>query len=620
MKNRKHLKWRSSANFYISLIRTLLLIGLKNVLRVAIYRFRLRLPISVIRRSPPFSNVVGPFFLEAERELNEKELASFNISLRLFSRHDVIFSSVPDWFNNPINGNHFPGADRDWWRIPDFDPGVGDIKVIWELSRFDWVLKFARLHQEGSREALNFLDLWLSDWCKNNPPYKGPNWKCGQEASIRVLNLIVGAIVVGREKSPSANLMDLVRLHLLRIAPTISYAVAQDNNHGTSEAAALFVGGGWLCLHGDSEGRYWHELGRYWLEERAVRLIDDDGGFSQYSVNYHRLMLDTFSIVDLCIRKLSFVRLSDVWYKKAKQATFWLWQVVDEKSGDAPNIGANDGARLLQLTECDYRDFRPSVQLAMALFCNEAAYECDTIWSAIFPLLNIAAPNKIVGSKRNWIARNWGLAVVRKGPIAVFMRFPQFRFRPSHADALHLDVWISGRNLLRDAGTYSYNTDSNLISYFSGVDSHNTVQFDGRDQMPRLSRFLFGDWLKPSYVSDISEENGCFYFGAAYRDPEGASHSRKIRVDSALVVVDELLGFKDKAVLRWRLAPGDWRVDGHSVVCDGYKLTVNSSVEIKRFALVDGVESRFYLEKTSLPVLEVEIHEPGNMITELMYK
>jgi hypothetical protein len=61
-----------------------------------------------------------------------------------------------------------------------------------------------------------------------------------------------------------------------------------------------------------------------------------------------------------------------------------------------------------------------------------------------------------------------------------------FRFRPSQADALHLDFWLAGSNVLRDAGSYSYNTEPEWLNVFPGHNaSHNTVQFDDRDQMPR---------------------------------------------------------------------------------------------------------------------------------------
>ena len=41
------------------------------------------------------------------------------------------------------------------------------------------------------------------------------------------------------------------------------------------------------------------------------------------------------------------------------------------------------------------------------------------------------------------------------------LRYPRFRYRPGHADALHLDLWLGDRNILRDGGTYSYNADEN---------------------------------------------------------------------------------------------------------------------------------------------------------------
>lgn len=605
---------------YICLARTLFLIGINNVIRVVIYRISLRLPFSKIRRLYSSPLTVGPFFSKSTLPLSELDVETTKVSPLLFSRLAISPSPLPDWFKNPINGQVFPGEDRDWWRISDFDPAVGDIKLVWELSRFDWVLKFARLHKEGDLNSLFSLDAWINSWCEKNPPYKGPNWKCGQEASIRVLNLFTAAIVVKQAKSSNSNLLKLVKQHLLRISPTVSYAVAQDNNHGTSEAAALFIGGGWLLWHGDSEGRYWHEQGRRCLEERVERLIDDDGGFSQYSVNYHRLMLDTLSIVELAVREFSFSRLSDLWYKKAKLAAYWLWRIADDSNGDAPNIGANDGARLLQLTDTDYRDFRPSVQLGVVLFSGQSAYEGEGPWLSLFELLGISLPTKVLEYEKVWMARRWGLSVVRNEQIMVALRFPRFRFRPSHADALHLDCWVRGRNVLRDGGTYSYNTDKTLLSYFSGVESHNTVQFDGRDQMPRLSRFLFGDWLRSCRIDDVEERDGSFFMGAAYQDSEGAFHSRKVQINSLVRVVDELHGFKTKAVLRWRLAPGDWIFNGQSVVSKDYVLAINASVPILRMELVDGFESRFYLEKKTLPVLEVEIREPGTVSTEFQYK
>ena len=66
-------------------------------------------------------------------------------------------------------------------------------------------------------------------------PYLGVNWKCGQEASIRVIHLIMGPFK--SLKNPSNALIQLIITHLKRIEPTTSYAIGQSNNHGTSEGA-----------------------------------------------------------------------------------------------------------------------------------------------------------------------------------------------------------------------------------------------------------------------------------------------------------------------------------------------------------------------------------------------
>ena len=64
---------------------------------------------------------------------------------------------------------------------------------------------------------------------------------------------------------------------------------------------------------------------------------------------------------------------------------------------------------------------------------------------------------------------------------------------------------IKGINVVRDAGTCSYNTVEPWQSYFPGTRAHSAVEFGDRDQMPRISRFLFRSWLKTSNFSSIKK-------------------------------------------------------------------------------------------------------------------
>lgn len=603
-------------------LRTLYGLGVSNLVRVGIYRLGLKSRFHPVLKLT--ANASGDlFFHQAERTIPAGAIARDSWtqgSGLFFGRRLEGVKEPPDWNANAFKPEAQIAADRPWWRIPDFNTDIGDIKTIWEASRFDWLIAMAERAALGKRSELDRLNQWLASWCKQNPPYFGANWKCGQEASIRVLHLMLATLILGQAAMPNPALINLVRLHLARIAPTMSYAIGQSNNHGTSEAAALFVGGAWLLSQGDKKAGKWLSAGRRWLENRAKVLIGDDGSFSQYSVTYHRLMLDTYSFSEVWRRKFSLEPFPKHMTDKLSAATDWLGQLTDAETGDAPNFGANDGAQILKLVDTDYRDFRPSVQLANALFKEERAYAKDGLYNQPFIWLGINIPEKMPGEASSATMDDGGLHVLRYGGNVAYMRYPRFRFRPSHADALHCDVWVGGKNIARDDGTHSYLTIGTPGNDFGRTRMHNTVEFDDRDQMPRLGRFLFGAWLGSKDVSTAKLSGKRVSATAAYRDWQGAYHKRTLQLESnRLICTDQIEGYQKRAILRWRLAPGEWRREENLIRNDNFCLSVKADVPVKRIELVQGVESRYYMEKSTLPVLEVEVETPGTITSEFNF-
>ena len=438
--------------------RTLVSLGLANVARVAAYRLGLKTGLSRVR-SLSAEAATGPFFGDSGRceEGLPPSMAWRNEAHYFGSRTIPLNYTPPNWFLNPYTGKSLEPGGRDWWQIADFNPEVGDVKVIWEPSRFDWLLAAAERAVTGDEAAMAQMEAWLQDWCNRNPPYKGPNWKCGQEASIRVMHLAMAALVLGTDQAPTDGLQQLVEAHLRRIEPTIQYAIGQDNNHGTSEAAALFIGGSWLAAVGHPQGSRWARTGRRLLENRLDRLVADDGSFSQHSLTYHRLLLDTLSMAEAWRLRRGLEPFSKSARKKMEKAALWLHAMIDESSGDGPNLGANDGARLLPLTDSGYRDFRPTLQTAMALFAGKRAIASSGSWDLPLAWLGLSLPDEVASPPASVQYDDGGYAVMRNGTALAMLRYPRFRFRPSQADALHVDLWVAGHNVLRDAGTYSYN-------------------------------------------------------------------------------------------------------------------------------------------------------------------
>jgi Heparinase II/III-like protein/Heparinase II/III N-terminus len=600
--------------------KTLLALGPVNLARVGVYRLGLRLgvhPVLKLVADAP----TGPYFgNNAPHRPGVVAIRSWETEAVLFSHHRFPLSGIPDWHANPFQPGFRADSRRHWSRLPDFDPAVGDIKTVWEASRFEWLVAMAQRASLGSTAELARLNTWLEDWSRANAPYLGVNWKCGQEASIRVMHLAVAAIILGETQAPTASLQELVRLHLARIAPTISYAIGQQNNHGTSEAAALFIGGSWLARLGHPDGRAWMQTGRRWLEDRAQVLIDADGTFSQYSVVYHRVVLDTYSIAEVWRRHLDLPPFSDALTTRLAAATLWLQQLTDPQTGDAPNLGANDGARLLPLTDAGFRDFRPSLQLAANLFKVQRCFASSGVWDQPGLWLGVNDVDGVLSAPDSTSLDDGGLHVLRRGKAVAYLRYPRFRFRPSQADALHLDFWLDGQNLIRDAGTFSYNSTVADVAYCGGTSAHATVQFDGRDQMPRLSRFLFGGWLQASRVTPVTETGASVTAAAGYCDGTGAKHHRTIALEAnRLICVDRLEGTAKNAVLRWRLQPGDWSEIGNGVTNGLVQLRVSCDREIPRSGVVVGYESLHYLTKTPLPVLEIECAVPATLTTEIVF-
>ena len=232
----------------IQTFETALRLGLYNILRVLLYRLSLRIPFSKVRLS---TSIIEPGIEFVPIKQESHILIHSNPELpKLFGWIDFTneIQIPPNWHENPITHEKISHPFHDWWEIPDFESGAGDIKTIWEISRFGWSINLALSSFNGSQESLKTLNDWLNDWILNNKPYKGPNWKCGQETSIRLINLAMASLFVEVTEKSKPILSQFIETHLRRIELTSGYAISQKNNHSISEAAGLYIGGLWLSI------------------------------------------------------------------------------------------------------------------------------------------------------------------------------------------------------------------------------------------------------------------------------------------------------------------------------------------------------------------------------------
>jgi hypothetical protein len=475
----------------------------------------------------------------------------------------------------------------------------GDIRPVWEANRLAWLPLLAQAHRlDPAGGHLARAEARLTEWVAANPPFQGPNWACGQEAALRVLNIALTQFLLGGG-SVRPGLAALLRLHATRIAATRAYAIAQDNNHSVSEPAGLLacawtLGDAALARHAARD-----------LARAMARLVAPDGGFAQVSTGYHRLLLDVLSVTEILRRHHAAPSLPRPIAARAAAAARWLARLIDPSTGATPRLGHQDGSAFADLSLSGPADARGSTERAARLFAGSSAgfpNDPGCAWLALPP-----GPTR--PSEPAWIAqgsRGW-----QQGRTRALLRTGPLRFRPGQADLLHLDLWHGPLNLLRDAGTGAYNPPpghSWWTTHFSSAAAHNLIVFDDTEPMPRAGRFLMARWPTTALLRD----------GAATRDSRGNRHARRILPAPAeWTVEDRVDGPFRQLTLRWHLSPGPWRRTADGVKGPGAHLILSADAPLD-VTLSQGWESSAYGEARPIPVLVIRASAPiSRLITRI---
>ncbi len=458
----------------------------------------------------------------------------------------------PDWHLNPFTSQK-SSAKEHWTKIPMQSGNSGDLKYIWEPGRFASAYTLSRAYILTDRE--DFAEtFWLliESWENDNPPNFGAHWKCGQETSLRIMAwcFALFAVVDSNSTTPErfAKLLGLIAAQADRVAADHIYSYLQQNNHSISEGVGLYIVG--VLFPQLSNSKKWLEIGKNILEEDARRLIHDDGSFIQKSNNYHRLMLQDY-LYAIRIAQVNGLSFSKEMLLRINKAADFMIGMLDERSGQSPNIGANDGALIVPLNNCDYSDFRPICSCINYLFYSDrilgnGLWDEDLLW---FFGLETFDSNRNLVKRRNISACRDGYYTSGDEVSWALFKCGGFHDRPSHADMLHVDIWWRGINIACDAGTYQYFAEPERYLALHSTYCHNTIVVDENEQMERGPRFMWMKWLKASLRHKYGDsELGIESFEGehdGYACLEDPVIHRRALVKCGLetwVVIDDLLG------------------------------------------------------------------------------
>lgn len=452
-----------------------------------------------------------------------------------------------------------------WSQIRDIASDGQDIKFIWDPARFDWALVLARAAlRGGGRRYADAFTKQLMLFLQNNPVNGGPNWVSGQEIGLRLINLCAATSLFAAAGVISSETIRLVKqtaaLHAARVQRTLAYAVAQNNNHILSEAAALITAG--VYCADDTNARLWYDTGQMLFERHIQSQIDDTGEYVQHSTNYHRLMLS----LALWANKLLPDGLSADARKKLSLAVDWLQAEFDCNSGQCSNLGHNDGSHLFQLTACGYSDYRPILSAAAHAFQGEALLP-EGPWDELTAWLVRTAPQRRPSDQqarpRLDAADGWAR-----------LRLANTAARPAHADMMHVDIWHKGIALALDGGTYRYTAQAPWQNPFRSNSHHNSVDLTGRYALQPVERFRWTGKVSALNV-EIDVGKSRIIGTQDGLQAAGISHKRTLAAQpDGWLISDELTAMRNVQgnpilQLHWLLADLPWSAEGSDLLLRG---------------------------------------------------
>lgn len=417
-----------------------------------------------------------------------------------------------DWVTNPITGFKY-NSNQFWNSVESIDSKAGDIKYTWEKSRFSWLYHIIRYDYHFDKDSSEFVFDSIIDWINHNPINCGPNYKCSQEISLRVLNWIFALFFYKH----SANLTEERWNKIIRsiywqtrhVYSNINFSrIAVRNNHAITETLTLYLVG--LLFPELPYANKWKKHGKMWFEQEIAYQFVDDGSYLQQSMNYQRVVVQLLTL-GISLSERNAENFSEIAYINAYKSLNFLYQCQDETTGWLPNYGANDGALFFPLSIADYRDFRPQLDALHNVLTGCPLYGKpleDSLWYGI----TIKMYPPLVKNKGLVNFTDGGYVLFKEEDTLTFVRCGTFK-GISTPDQLHVDIWYKGENVLFDGGSYRYNCSEQEQKYFSGTESHNTIMIGNNDQMLKGPRFM---WFYPAKIvsTDVYETKEYFELNA----------------------------------------------------------------------------------------------------------
>lgn len=456
-------------------------------------------------------------------------------------------------------------------------PGV-DVKVPWELSRFQHLATLGKAHWlTGEERYAREFAAQITHWIARNRPQFGVNWVSTMEVGIRVFNWVWGYAFFHRspELTPAFR-RELARSllahgrHILGNLEQI--ADGKTSNHYLGNLVGLVALG--LACPGFREAETWRQYAVNEVFREIGRQVHPDGGDYESSIPYHRLVAEMFLAVALLCRRNRIELPEDFTHRLQRMLEFTLWYT--KPNGMVPQVGDADNGRLHILADYgtwDPRDHRHLLATGggffgwQALVSAAAEHREEALWLlAGSDLPAPGLPGPPLGSRA---FPDTGIYLMREGDLYLLVACgpvgTQGIGNHKHNDVLSFELQANGQDLFVDPGSFLYTPEPTWRNRFRSTAVHNTVMIDSLEQNRFGEGGLF--WLHvdatPRCLAWESSPEADRFVGehdGYARLAEPVTHRREIHLDKrqrSIRILDAFHG-TGRHTFTWNftLAPG----------------------------------------------------------------
>lgn len=416
---------------------------------------------------------------------------------------------------------------------------VSDIKIVWELSRFQFAPNLAQMEAltGDSKYRKRFVEL-IDDWQRKNPYPLGPNWNCSMEVAIRALNILFASELFelsGPLPAPFVRTMYVsLYQHGLHIRNNLeNLADGLNTNHYLANLIGLLTLG--KLFEALPDGKEWLDYAREELTQEIESQTTEDGFCYESSANYHLMVLE-FYLYALAFCRQNEITLPISFMRRLSNMVRFT-EALQAPNGKLPNIGDNDSGRLFKLAPREDRD--PGWLLAWAQMegiggnspTSTPMSEPETVW---FYGYRRGIKNSTSGvttrgnagkhTSHSCYFRDSGIVILRDQDLMMTVNVSDIGVNGlgghKHNDQLALTLCWSNDEFLIDPGTLCYTKCEAERNRLRSCAAHSTVTIGAEETNRFPPGYMFSlrkegaphvsTWLSTPELDLLRAEHDCY--------------------------------------------------------------------------------------------------------------